>query len=349
MAPVRIALIGAGGIGKRHLAALVGNPRYVVAAIADPSPAAALLAKESGYAYFDDFNRMLDEVKPDGAVVATPNQQHVVVGLACIARGIPILMEKPVADSIKEARQLCDAGDKAGVPILTGHHRRHSPIMKRAAQAVSEGAVGRVTAISAIWMCRKSDDYYTLTWRKEPGGGPVLINSIHDIDCLRLLCGDIESVQATTANGARQFAVEDTAGAVLHFKSGAIGTLIVSDAVPSPWTWERGSYENAIWPHESQNCYLIAGTRGTLSIPSLELWTQDQNKGWMDPLTRQRFHYVPADVYAEQMSNFADVIEKKAKPLVTGWEGTRTLATTLAIAESAKSGRPVRVDDVMKG
>jgi predicted dehydrogenase len=349
MAPVRIALIGAGGIGKRHLEAMKGNPDYVVAAIADPSPAAALLAKEAGYPYFDDFKRALDETKPDGAIVATPNQQHVVVGLACVARGIPVLVEKPIADSVAQANELVSAGAKAGVPILTGHHRRHAPILRRAAQAIGDGAVGRVTAVSAVWLCRKSDDYYTLGWRKEPGGGPVLINSIHDVDCLRMLCGDIDTVQAMTANGARNFVVEDTAGAVLHFKSGAIGTLLVSDAVPSPWTWERGSYENSIWPHESENCYLIAGTHGTLSIPSLELWSQTSNGGWMDPLRRDRFHYIPADVYAQQMHNFAEVIRGQAQPVMSGAEGARTLATTLAIAESAKTGKPVRVDDLMKG
>ena len=162
-----------------------------------------------------------------------------------------------------------------------------------------------------------------------------------------MLCGDIDTVQAQTANGARNFPVEDTAAAVLRFKSGALGTLILSDTVSTPWTWERGSYENSIWPHESQNCYFVTGTRGALTVPSLELWSQEASQGWADPLTRQRFHYIPADSYVEQMKNFADVIHRRAKPVVSGWEGTHTSAATLAIAESARTGHPVRVDDML--
>ena len=138
-----------------------------------------------------------------------------------------------------------------------------------------------------------------------------------------------------------------TAAAVLQFKSGALGTLLLSDAVSSPWSWEWGSYENPVWPHESQNCYLVTGTRGSLAIPSLELWWHEPGQGWADPLTRRRIPYRPADAYVEQMRNFAQVISARAEPVVSGWEGTRTLAGTLAIARSAQTGRPVRVDDLL--
>jgi predicted dehydrogenase len=347
MSATRIAVIGAGLIGKQHLRVLRENSAYEVAAIADPSPAASSLAKEAGVPHYADYRQMLERAKPDGAVVATPNQQHVVVGLACIERGVPILVEKPIADSVAEALTLVSAAEKAGVPVLTGHHRRHSPIMKRAAEAIGGGAVGRVTAVAGFWLSRKPDDYFNLAWRKEPGGGPILINGIHEIDCMRMLCGDIDTVQAQTANGARNFPVEDTAAAVLRFKNGALGTLILSDTVSSPWTWERGSYENPIWPHESQNCYFVTGTRGALTVPSLELWSQEASQGWADPLTRQRFHYVPADSYVEQMRNFADVIRGQARPVISGREGMVTLAATLAIAQSARTGSPVRVDDML--
>jgi predicted dehydrogenase len=347
MAPVCIGVIGAGLIGKRHLGVLLGDPAYQAAAIADPSPSAAALAREHGVPYFEDYERMLDEVRLDGAIVATPNQLHVVAGLACIGRRVPILVEKPIAASVAEALQLMTAADEAGVPVLTGHHRRHNPILRTAAKTVREGAIGRVTAVVCLWLSHKPDAYFDVAWRKEPGGGPVLINGIHEIDCLRMLCGEIESVQASTASRARNFPVEDTAAAVLQFKSGALGTLILSDAVSSPWSWEWGSYENTVWPHESQNCYLVTGTRGSLAVPSLELWWHDPGQGWTDPLTRRRIPYTPADAYVEQMRNFAQVIGAQAEPVVSGWEGARTLAGTLAIALSARSGGPVRVDDLL--
>ena len=97
-----------------------------------------------------------------------------------------------------------------------------------------------MVAANGLWLSHKPKDYYNVTWRREPGGGPILINAIHDIDCLRMLCGDIETVSAIASNATRKFEVEDTAGAVLHFKSGAVGTLLVSDTVSASWNWEMG-------------------------------------------------------------------------------------------------------------
>lgn len=348
MAATRIALIGAGLIGKRHLQVLLGDPAYAVAAIADPAPAAEALAKEKGVPWFADYRRMLDEARPQGAIVATPNQLHVVAGSACIARKVPVLVEKPIADSVRGAVELAEAGKRANVPLLTGHHRRHNPIMRAAAEAIRAGAVGRVTAVVAMWLSRKPDEYYNVEWRRQPGGGTVLINGIHDIDCLRMLCGEIDTIQSFAANRARGFPVEDTAVAAIRFTSGALGTLAVSDAVSTPWNWEWGSRENPFYPHEGQNCFLIAGTRGSLSVPNLEHWWHEPGQGWGDPLTRRRIPVKPADAYVEQMRNFAAVIHGKDQPVVSGEDGARTLAATVAITESATLGRPVRIDDMLK-
>src|SRR5882724_4823773 len=245
MAQARIAVIGAGLIGRTHIGVLrSGHSDYTLAAVADPSPAAAREGEALGYPVYAGIEEMLDRVKPHGAIVAVPNQMHVKVGLACIARKIPIIVEKPVADSVAEALELVEAGERANVAILTGHHRRHNPIMRKAVEIIAGGGIGRVVAANALWLSHKPKDYFDVAWRREAGGGPVLINAIHDIDCLRMLCGDVETVSAAASRATRQFKVEDTAAAVLTFKSGALGTLLVSDAVSASWTWEMGSREN---------------------------------------------------------------------------------------------------------
>jgi predicted dehydrogenase len=349
MTATRIAVVGAGLIGQRHLKVLFDDPAaYAVAAICDPTPAAEAQAKARNVPWFADFKWMLDTAKPQGVVVATPNQLHVAVAMECIARKIPVLVEKPLADSLRGAGELVEAGRRAQVPILTGHHRRHNPIMRAAAAAIREGAVGRVTAVVAMWLSRKPDDYYNVTWRREPGGGTVLINGIHDIDCLRMMCGEIDSVQAFAANGARNFPVEDTAAAAIRFKGGALGTLAISDAVSTPWNWEWGAQENPFYPHEGRECYMVAGTRGSLSVPALELWWHEPGQGWGQPLTRRRIPVKPEDAYIGQMRNFAETIHGKAEPVVSGEDGWRTLAATLAITQSAASGRPVQIDDMLK-
>ena len=291
---------------------------------------------------------MLDRAKPDGAIVAVPNQMHVAVGLACIARKVPIIIEKPIADDVASALDLVEAAEKAGVPTMVGHHRRHNPIMRKAAEIIAGGGIGRVVAVNGLWLSHKPDPYFNITWRKEPGGGPVLINAIHDIDCLRMLCGDVETVNAATGNSVRRFDVEDTAAAVLQFKSGALGTLLVSDTVSAPWSWEWGSRENPNRPIEPENCYIVAGTQGSLSVPTLQhRWHKPGEESWDIPLLQMHVPIRPADAYNEQMRNFCGVIRGTEKPVLSGRDGTNTLATTLAITESARRGRPVRVEEML--
>ena len=267
---------------------------------------------------------MLDRAKPDGAIVAVPNQMHVAVGLACVARKIPIIIEKPIADDVASALDLVEAAEKAGVPTMVGHHRRHNPIMRKAAEIIAGGGIGRVVAVNGLWLSHKPAPYFNVTWRKEPGGGPVLINAIHDIDCLRMLCGDVETVNAATGNSVRKFDVEDTAAAVLQFKSGALGTLLVSDTVSTPFTWEWGSRENPNRPNEPENCYLIAGTQGSLSVPTLHhRWHKPGEESWDNPLLQMRVPFWPADAYHEQMRNFCGVIRGTEKPVLSGRDGDK--------------------------
>jgi predicted dehydrogenase len=347
MTALRIALVGGGLIGRRHLTVLQSDPTYAVTGIADPAPAVEAFIRQQGVPYFRDYLHLLDETRPNGVIVATPNQLHVAVGLACVERKLPMLVEKPVADSLTAALGLVEAAERAGVPVLVGHHRRHNPIMRMAAELIASGGIGAVTAVTGFWLSRKPDDYFNVAWRREAGGGPMLINGIHDIDCLRMLCGEIESIQAATASKARGFPVEDTAAAVIRFTSGALGTLIVSDAVSAPWSWEWTSRENPFYPQESQDCFLVAGTQGSLAVPSLDHWWHEPGQGWGDPLTRRRIAVTPADPYVEQMRNFADVIRGKAEPIMSGVEGVRTLAATLAITESAATGKPAQIEEML--
>jgi predicted dehydrogenase len=343
MTPTRIAVIGAGLIGRKHLSILKDDPAFEVAGIADPSPQAEAYARENGLRHFADAEALLDAAKPDGAVVAGPNVTHRVTALACITRKIPAIIEKPVADTIPDALGIVAAAKQANVPVLTGHHRRHNPIMIEAREFVAGGGLGKLVAVNATWLCRKPDDYFDMAWRREPGGGPVLINAIHDIDCLRMVCGEIESVQATTANSARGFPVEDTAACALTFANGALGTLIVSDSAATPWNWELTSRENPMYPSETENCFTIAGTAGGLAVPTLQQWFYEGGGAWTDPLTRRTLNVTRADPYPRQLHHFARVIRGEEKPVIDAMEGARTLAATLAISESAKTGRPVQV------
>jgi predicted dehydrogenase len=347
-AQMRIAVAGAGLIGRRHIELIDASPDCVLAGVADPSPAAKNSARARSTPCYGDHRTLLEQEKPDGLIIASPNTLHLQIALDCIAAKTPALIEKPVTDTVAAAQRLCTASKRAGVPMLVGHHRRHNPIIKTAREAVLGGKLGQLTAVTAFWLLRKPDDYFETTWRREVGGGPLLINLIHDIDNLRFICGEIVEVQALTSNKVRGFAVEDTAALLLRFANGALGTATVSDATPAPWSWELSSGENAVYPKQEQPCYIFAGTSGSLSVPNMELWSYSQNPGWHAPLLRETIALSAYDPLAEQLRHFLAVIAGREQPLISVEDAMGTLAVVEAVSEAARTGRTISPSRIME-
>ncbi|GLH80297.1 oxidoreductase [Bradyrhizobium sp. SSBR45G] len=341
--PVQLAVAGAGLIGRRHIEQIVACPEAVLTAIVDPAPAARDLAQSLGVRWFLSLDDMTAQDRPEGVVIATPNQMHVANGLACLSALLPALIEKPLADDVAAAQTLVEAFERAGVPLLTGHHRRHNPMIQHAKAEIDNGRLGRIVAINGLFWLIKPNDYFDAAWRRETGAGPVLINLIHDIDLLRFLCGDIVAVQAAQSSRVRGYAVEDTAAIILHFASGALGTFSVSDTVQAPWSYEFTSGENPAYSRTQESCYQIGGTQGSLAIPQLDLWHHPDAASWWSPIARERLSYEMQDPLARQIANFCAVIRGTAAPIVSGREGLNTLRVIAAIKRAAASGASEQV------
>ncbi|RDJ23203.1 gfo/Idh/MocA family oxidoreductase [Bosea caraganae] len=344
-AKLQIALIGAGLIGRAHLTRIESSADCELAAICDPSEAAQALAAERGARWFPSQREMLALIKPDGAITATPNALHVPGAVDCLEAGVPVLVEKPLAESVAAAQRLVEAQARTGIAVLAGHHRRHNPIVKEARRIVQSGEIGRLVAVNALFLIKKPDDYFDVAWRREPGGGPVLINLIHDIDNLRFICGEIDSVQAMASNATRGFPVEDTAALIFRFANGALGTATVSDATPSPWSWELSSGENTAYPQREGHCYLIAGSEGSLSLPKLEHWHHEGRAGWWEPLSQADRSVAPVEPLAEQLRHFCAVIRGTEQPITSAADAARTLAVVEAVAEAARTGGTVALSE----
>ena len=339
MPAMRIGVAGAGAIGRRHIELIEASADCVLAGIADPSPDAKSFAESHAYPWHADVSAMLDTEKPDGVIVASPNALHLPMVLDCVNRGVPVLVEKPVTDTVHAAQQLLRAVRRTGVPVLVGHHRRHNPRIKAVRDAVLGGEIGQLTAVVGLWLLQKPDDYFDIAWRREPGGGPVLINLVHDIDNLRFICGEIVAVQAMTSSNARGFHVEDTAALLLTFANGALGTVTISDATPSPWSWELASGENAAYPKQNEPCYIFAGTKGSLSVPTMERWSYSGAAGgWFAPLDRAPVEAREADPLVEQLRHFLALIAGRETPLISVEDAMGTLAVVEAVGEAARTG-----------
>lgn len=342
--PVRLAVLGAGLIGKRHVEHILAQPDAELAAVVDPSPAAEALAEEKGTAWFPSFAAMLaGGMRPEGAIVATPNRLHVDNGLECVAAGVPALVEKPLADDVAAATRLVEAAEAAGVYLLTGHHRRHNPLIRRAKEAIDSGRLGRIVAVHGICWFHKPDDYFDVPWRREKGAGPVFLNLIHDVDLLRHLCGEVVAVQAQETNDLRGNEVEDAAAILLRFASGALGTVNVSDAIVAPWSWELTSGENPAYSHTPETCYQIGGTLGSLSVPYLDFWHNPTKPSWWEPIECLRLPVGAEDPLGLQVRQFCRVVRGEEEPLVSGREGLNTLKVVAAVKEAAATGRVVEV------
>ena len=352
--PSRIAVVGAGLIGRAHVAALqacaAGGQGGALSALVDPSPSAQALAEQAGVPWYSDLSELLTRDRPDGVVLATPNAWHVPQALQCVQAGLPTLVEKPIAPTVAEAESLVEAVQRSGVPVLIGHHRAHSPIMARARDAVAQGLLGRLVAVTGTALFFKPDHYFEEgPWRTQPGGGPILINLIHEVHNLRMLCGEIVAVQALASNAVRGFAVEDTVAINLRFASGVLGTFLLSDTAASAQSWEQTSQENKAYPsYDDVDCYSVVGTQGSLAVPTLRLkrYARLDDRSWWTPFETSVLTLRREDPIALQMAHFCAVVRGAVQPLVSARDGLANLRVTDAIVRAAQTGGLVNLDPI---
>ena len=347
MNKTRIAVAGAGYIGRAHMGVAQNGVRCTLSAVVDPSPAAVAIAAQAGVPLYRSLAEVFARDRPDGVVLATPNALHVDHALQCIEAGLPMLLEKPIAATVADGERLVRAADAAKARILIGHHRAHSPIMAKARQIVEAGTLGRLVAVMGSATFFKPDVYFAdAPWRSQPGGGPILLNMIHEVHNLRMLCGEIVAVQAFASHATRHFAVEDTVAINLRFANGALGSFMLSDAAACARSWEQTSQENkAYTSYADEDCYVISGTHGSLSVPTMRLKTypRSEDRSWWKPFDEGVVGMVRDDPLKHQIEHFGAVVRGEADPLVSARDGLKNLRVTEAIAEAATSGRVIEL------
>lgn len=342
--PVRLAVIGAGFIGKKHLAVIQEEPAAELVGVVDPAPAAAEVAEAFSVPLYSSIDALVNETAPDGAIIATPTEWHLEPTLALLRAGVDLLVEKPIAATNDEARQIVDEAVRTGTNVLIGHHRRYYPVIECAREIVEGGDIGELVAVHGQWTLKKPASYFEADWRKRRAAGPVLTNLIHDFDTLRHICGEFASISAEMSSSVRGFEKEDTVAITMSFASGTIGTFLVSDGAPSPWAWELATGENPAFPPARENTHRFIGSQGALEFPGLTIWRYgDGEDGWHHPIKREVRSFAEADAFAKQCAHFCAVVRGEERPRITADDGANTLRATLAVFEAAEEGRRVRL------
>lgn len=339
MDKTRLALIGVGVIGRRHLVAMEQVPEVELVGIADPNPASQDVARQQGVPFFADAYSLMETCRPDGVIVATPTEHHFKPTLAALDMGAHVLVEKPIMATLQECDETIAKAEQVGRHVLVGHHRRYYGLVNEARDLIRGGQLGQLVGVVGQWNVRKHAEYYAPGWRKKWQAGPILTNLIHDMDLLRYVAGDIASISAETSNSVLKFEKEDTAAMVVRFKNGALGTFLLSDQSHSPWSWEQATGENEAFPETGENAVRFMGTQGSLEFPQLKLWKSSDTPEWRTPLTATNLSKTLEDAFVNQIRHFVSVITEQEAPRISAQDATDTLKATLAVYEAAESGQ----------
>lgn len=345
---VRIGCIGLGTIGKVHAEAARQLDECDLLAACDANDSAERIADNLGVTFYVDYREMIEKEELDGVIIAVPNELHARVGTTCARKGLHLFVEKPIASSIADADILINTARENRVSLLVGHHRRFNPFVEAARQMVRGGQIGKLVGVAILWAMFKPTDYFqdSFSWRRTKGGGIVLINGIHEIDNIRYICGEIIRVHAEVSNKVREFPVEDSASISLHLENGALGSIFISDCVPSLWSYEATTGENPYFFHGSESCYHFFGTEASLEFPSMRrvFYPNKAKSGWQYPVLTEEIQVGPADPYREQLKHFCHVIRGEELPRTSGEDAKKTLEVTLAVLESGETGRPISTE-----
>jgi predicted dehydrogenase len=275
------------------------------------------------------------DIAADGIVLATPTPLHAEHVEAAAKCSWHIMIEKPVADTPEGVERIVAASMAAGVQTLVGHHRRHHQSLHALRQIVA-AEIGQPILANCLWAMRKPDAYFEGNWREGAAGSPVMINMVHDIDVLRFVMGEVDAVSAVGANPLRGKSRVESGVISLRFASGALGSISFADNSASPWGFEAGTGENPNIGTTGQDFLFIAGTQGAVSYPSLTVWGGSQD--WGQAVQAQRSSVEETIPLQAQLEHFVDVIEGRAKPVITAADAGETLRVALAAHEAIDAG-----------
>lgn len=341
-----LAVIGAGSIGQRHIEVAQACDAVELVAVVEPKDGLRAALAARGLPMLADIADVPGSVR--AAIIATPTQDHYASAMAGLARGWAVLVEKPTAGTLDDARALVADAAAKGLPLFTGHHRRCHPFCLAARAAI--GGLGDLVGVQGLWSLRKHASYFEVDWRRKPGAGPLLTNLSHEIDLLRFLLGDMVEVTTLLSSARRGLEIEDSAAMAFRFANGALGSFLMSDAGASPWAFEAATGENPAIAMSGQDYIQITGTQGALSFPSLRRWGRAApgEVEWSKPLLPEAGpQFARVDPLLEQIGRFAHVVAGGTDGvLCSGEDGVKALEMTLAAALSGRTGQPVKAGEV---
>ena len=333
--PLRIGLIGVGGIAGLHRDGYLAAGADVVALADVHAPTLAARAGAWGVTRtFADYREMLTTGDVDAVSICAPTSEHHPATLAAAAAGVHVLCEKPVALDLRQADEMIAACRDAGVLLMVNHQLRSHAAGDLARRMLTDGVLGELTHLRL----RQAHDWAgarevkaSFATRAMAGGGTLLDNGCHLMDLARFLGGDVQDVFARVAR--RKFAaeVEDTAHVSLGFRDGTIGTVEVA--------WTATGWEEGWWLYGTEGTFEFSNRTGTPIVRHAHRSSPGTTWGDTD-VTEHRFAGLSA--HARNVQAFLQAIRGERELVCTGEDGREAVRLILASYESARLGHPVR-------
>lgn len=358
MAPLRFGIVGCGVIGAHHAKMiseqLSGLAELVAVCDVVPERYEKLAAQHGG----DGYRSMSDMYRRDdidAVIVCTPSGQHAGHGVAALRAGKHVVIEKPIDVSLDAADQLRAARDEGGRQLAVISQHRFDTASSIVHDAVSGGRFGRLTSGICQVSWWRSQPYYDSgewrgTWRFD-GGGALMNQSIHTIDLMLWMLGEVDEVYAYTDLLAHErMEVEDTAVAAVRFASGAVGTILGTTAAYPGLTTRlhiHGSRGSAVIDNDDLTYFHAAtgdatgfdyGASGRANQAE-EVLAQSGAAG--EGIGKDAAGL--SNAHAKQLRDFIEAVRDDRPPLVTAEDGRRAIELILAIYESGRSGKPIRL------
>ncbi len=353
---VRTALVGCGKVGQIHAEALGGLAVSEFVAACDDHPGrAGAVAGRYGARAFTDVETMLREAAPEAVCVCTPHPLHAAPAVLAAGAGAHVLVEKPMAATLADCDAMLAAARGAGVTLSVVSQRRWLGPVRRMKAAIDAGKIGRpVLGVVAMFNWRDEAYYRSDPWRGrwDTEGGGVLVNQApHLLDLLQWVMGEVEEVSGDWANlNHPGVEVEDTALAMIRFRSGGLGSVVASlSQKPGLFTkvHVHGSNGAGVGVETDRGASFVAGVSSIVEPPLTDLWNvsgeEDRLAGFQAE-DRARFASIDATTYyhAAQIEDFLRSVLTGGTPQVTGEDGRRVVEMFTAVYRSKRDRKPVR-------
>lgn len=356
MNKIKTALVGCGKVGHLHAAALKSLPESeFVAVCGRTAEKANSFAGKYGVAAFTDIREMLARSKAEAICICTPHPEHAAPTIAAARAGVHALVEKPLASSLADCDAMLAAARENKTVLSTVCQRRFYPPCQRIRRAIDEGRIGMpVLGVATMFGWRDEAYYKSDPWRgswKHEGGGVLVNQSPHQLDLLTWYMGEIDEVFGYWANLNHPYMeVDDTAVAVVRFKSGGLGNIVVSNS-QNPALNARVSVHGAngasVGVQTDGGAMFVPGLINITEAPFNDIWTiRGEEKflpQWKEEDASLFASMNPMEYFHRlQIQDFLRAIIERRPPAITGVDGRRTVELFTAIYQATRDRKAVK-------